>query len=208
MRKHLFFAVTTAALLAAGTPALSQMVGGVGGGTGGSPQDARDTDRVYDELKADKKISTPVRTEAPNELAIGADLAKQAEYADAIPHLELALAKNPNNATTLIYLGFSHRMIGAGLGSDARNAEYKKALDYYRQALPIDPNNRLLHEYLGKLFLLMHDQTSAENELKTLERLCPSSCVERETLSGVMLAYKASTPPVGASQPAPSPPAK
>jgi hypothetical protein len=54
----------------------------------------------------------------------------------------------------------------------------------------------------------MHDQTSAENELKTLETLCPSSCVERDTLSGVMVAYMASVTPIGASSPAKSPPAK
>jgi tetratricopeptide (TPR) repeat protein len=139
---------------------------------------------------------------------IGADLVKQQKYTDAIPHLELALSKKSNNAITLIYLGFSHRMIGAGLTGDAKNGEFKKALGYYQQALTIDPNNKLLHEYLGKLYLLMHDQTSAENELKTLETLCPSGCEERDTLSNVMLEYAANMALSGAPSPAPPPKGK
>ena len=171
------------------------MEGGVGGGTGGSPQDARNTDRAYDELRAYKKIPSPVEAEAPDELTVGADLVKQAEFANAIPHLERALARDPNNAVILIYLGFSHRMIGAGLFGDARDDEFKKALGYYRQALRIDPNNRLLHEFLGKLYVLMKNRESAESELKTLETLCPSGCVERSALSEVVLIYKANLVP-------------
>lgn len=182
------------------------MVGGVGGGTGGSPQDARNADRVFDELKADQKISPTPRSDASSELAAGADLVKQEKFAEAIPHLEIALAKRPRNAVTLIYLGFSHRMIGSGLSGDARDGEYKKALGYYQQGLAIDPDNRLLHEYLGKLYLLMRDQPSAENEMKTLEKLCPSGCDEYDALSKVMLAYMVSVMPTGVSSP--SPPAK
>ena len=208
MRKHLFFAAAMAALLAAGTPALSQMAGGVRGGTGGGPQDARNTDRVFDELKAEKKISTPVRAEAPDELVIGADLVKQGKFAEAIPHLELALTRKPNNSTTLIYLGFSHRMIGAEFAGDARTGEYEKALGYYRQAMAIDPDNKLLHEYLGKLHLLMRDQTSAQSELNALEKLCPSGCDERDALSNVLLAYMAKATMDRASPPAASPPAR
>jgi tetratricopeptide (TPR) repeat protein len=188
--------------------AFSQMEGGVGGGAGGSPQDAWDTDRTYDELRSEKKIPSPAQTEAPNELAVGANLVKQSEFSAAIPHLELALSKDPNNAVTLIYLGFSHRMIGAWVLGDARDSEFEKALGYYRRALPIDPENRLLHEYLGKLYLLMKDQESAEDEMKTLETLCPSGCVERDTLSGVLLAYKASMTPLSATPPATQPQAK
>ncbi len=202
MRNHLLLAVVVAPLLVAGTPALSQMVGGVGGGVGGSPQDARETERVFEELKDQRKISAPVRTEAPDELAVGADLVKQAQFAEAVPHLELALANNPNNSTTLIYLGFSHRMMGALLTFDARDSEYKKALGYYRQALAIDPDNKLLHEYLGKLYLLMRDQPSAENELKALQTLCRSGCQELDTRSKVMLDYTANIAP------ATSPPGK
>ena len=138
------------------------------------------------------------QSKVSDELVVGADLVKQQKYAEAIPHLELAFAKMPNNATTLIYLGFSHRMIGAGLSGDARNGEYQKALSYYRQAAGIDPDNQLLHEYLGKLCILMHDQTSAQNELVTLDRLCPSGCESRDALSKVGLAYIATTTPVGA----------
>jgi len=204
MRKYLFLAATVATLSTVGTAAFSQMAGQVGGGVGGSPQDARQTDYAYDELKAKEEKERAARSNVSDELVIGADLVKQQKYAEAIPHLELALAKKPNNATTLIYLGFSHRMVGAGLSGDARNVEFQKALGYYRQAATIDPDNQLLHEYLGKLFILMKDQASAQNELKTLDRLCPSGCESRDALSKVLLAYIASTTPIGAPAPVPT----
>jgi tetratricopeptide (TPR) repeat protein len=99
-------------------------------------------------------------------------------------------------------------MIGSDFTGAARADEYNKALGYYQQAVAIDPDNRLLHEYMGKLYLLMRDQPLADSELKTLEKLCPSGCAERDTLSNVMLAYMASTPPSRAPSPATPPPAK
>ena len=198
MRNYAILAASVAALVVTGTAAFSQMAGQVGAGVGGSPQDARQTDYAYDELKAKAEKDRAARSNPSDELVAGADLVKQQKYAEAIPHLELALVKKPNNATTLLYLGFSHRMVGATLVGDARNGEFQKALGYYRQAATIDPDNQLLHEYLGKLFILMKDPASAQNELKTLDGLCPSGCESRDALSRVVLAYIASTTPIGA----------
>ena len=196
MRNHLLFVAAAAALLAAGAPAIAQMEGGVGGGTGGSPQDARETDQAYEELRSEKKISGTNPSQAPDELAVGADMVKQGQFADAIPHLEAALAKNPDNSITLIYLGFAHRMMGAIIYGPARDTEYKKALGYYQQAVKIDPRNTLLHEYLGKLDILMHDQASAQNELNTLGSLCPNGCDSRDALSRAMADYMATVAPI------------
>ena len=201
MRKHLFLAVATAMLVGGGVPALAQMEGGVGGGTGGSPQDARNVDRVYDELKSEHKLSPNEPAKNANELATGADLVKQSKFAEAIPHLELALAKNPDNSVTLLYLGFSHRMLGSDLPENARSDEYTKALGYYQKAAKVDPRNKLLHEYMGKLYLLMRDLPSADGELNTLVSLCHSGCEERDTLTNVIASYMVSMTPIVATTP-------
>ena len=39
-------------------------------------------------------------------------LIKHQQYADAIPHLEKALAKHPHDADVFNYLGYTHRMVG------------------------------------------------------------------------------------------------
>lgn len=130
-------------------------------------------------------------TPAHDELAIGAALVKQQKYAEAITHLELAKAKRPRNASILIYLGFAHRMLATNTEGDAQAAEFKQALAYYDQALAVDPGNKLLHEYLGKLYLLTREYALAANELKTLERLCPSQCAERTALSQAVAANPA-----------------
>jgi tetratricopeptide (TPR) repeat protein len=137
--------------------------------------DEHGKDYGYDNMQSD--------TASRDEFAIGAALVKQQEFSEAITHLELARAKHPRNVTILIYLGFAHRMIGSKLTGDAQGEEFNQALDFYQKALAIDSNNRILHEYLGKLYLLTRQYTLASNELKTLGSLCPSGCDERTALT-------------------------
>jgi lipoprotein NlpI len=70
------------------------------------------------------------------------------------------------------------------------------SLDYYQRALAIDPNHKGVHEYLGELYLQMHDMASAQKEQTTLASLCPSGCDERETLDKAVAAYAQVAPPV------------
>jgi tetratricopeptide (TPR) repeat protein len=123
-----------------------------------------------------------------DELATGADLVKQEKFAEAIPHLEHAEDRNPRNVTVFIYLGFAHRMLGEKVTLEGSAAEYDKALDYYKKGLDIDPRNKLLHEYLGKLYLLMRRYPDAADELKKLSDLCSSDCPERDSLSQAIAA--------------------
>jgi tetratricopeptide (TPR) repeat protein len=111
-------------------------------------------------------------------------LIRHEKYAEAIPHLEAALADKPHDADILNYLGYTKRMTG----------DYPSSLDYYKRALAIDPNHKGVHEYLGELYLQMHDQPSAQKELDTLASLCPSGCDERDALTKALAAY---TPPAG-----------
>lgn len=199
MPSYLLTCFALTASLAICQPAIAQSKS-TGGGGGGYEEQGQD--HGYDNMKADTKT-----TPSTDELATGAALAKQGKFGEAIPHLELAQAKKPRDVTVLIYLGFAHRMVATDTPGDARNAEFKKALDYYQQALAIDPDNKLVHEYLGKLYLLMREYTLASNELKTLETLCDSQCAERAALAQ---AVAANPPPPAqtsgpAAQPAPKP---
>ncbi|HEX3674662.1 MAG TPA: tetratricopeptide repeat protein [Rhizomicrobium sp.] len=104
------------------------------------------------------------------------------QYADAIPYLDRALAQRPNNADILNYLGFTHRMLG----------DYPGSLDYYQKALARDPDHKGAHEYLGELYLNMHQIDGARAQLAELTRLCPRGCDELDTLTKSIASYEAS----------------
>lgn len=201
MHKLKLLGAAAAVLVMLGVPAFSQMVGGAGANVGESPQDARETDQAFDDLKTKGALEDQTKSKAKDELVIGADLVHQQKYADAIPHLEQALIQHPHDVNTLIYLGFSHRMLGSALSGQARIDEYTKALGYYRQGLELDARNKLLHEYAGKLYILLHDQASAENEQKALQGLCPSGCDELDALSTALVTYEAIVKVNGPAQP-------
>jgi tetratricopeptide (TPR) repeat protein len=134
-------------------------------------------------------------------------LIRHQQYADAIPHLEIALQKHPHDADILNYLGYTHRMVGMTDADTARDSEFKTSLDYYQRALAIDPNHKGVHEYLGELFLQMHDMPSAQKEQATLASLCPSGCDERDTLDKAIAAY-APAPAAAAAPTTPAPAAQ
>jgi predicted Zn-dependent protease len=171
MRKIMLTTVIATSVIAVTTPSFSMGGGGGGGnmGYGGGIQ----TDATFDDY------ATAVR------------LIKHERYAEAIPHLDAALANRPHNADILNYLGYTHRMVGDLNGS----------LDYYKRALAIDPDHKGVHEYLGELYLQMHDQASAQHELDTLATLCPSGCDERDTLTKSMATYASTAAPATAATP-------
>src|SRR5271165_2886637 len=47
-----------------------------------------------------------------DDYAVARRLIRHEQYAQAIPHLESALADRPHSADILNYLGYTHRMIG------------------------------------------------------------------------------------------------
>lgn len=197
MRSHKLPIAALGVLLALCAPSSAQVSSSTGS-QGAYEQHGQDYG--YDNMKADTKLGAPVR----DELAAGAALVKQQKYSEAIPHLEAAAKKRRSDSGALIYLGFAHRMLAASLSGEEQAAEFGKALDSYKQALAIDADNKLLHEYLGKLYLLTREYGKASDELTTLEGLCPSGCSEREAL---MQAVAANPPPPSgaASQSVPKP---
>lgn len=110
------------------------------------------------------------------------------KYADAIPYLERALEDRPHSADILNYLGYTNRMVG----------NYQLSLAWYRKALAEDPDHKGAHEYLGELYLNLHDLASAQGQLAELARLCPDSCDERDTLTKSIADYVAANPAMAA----------
>ena len=67
-----------------------------------------------------------------DDYAIAVRLIKHEKYAEAIPHLDAALANRPHSADILNYLGYTHRMTG----------DYNSSLDYYKRRWPSIPTTR------------------------------------------------------------------
>jgi tetratricopeptide (TPR) repeat protein len=105
---------------------------------------------------------------------------QRGSFADAIPHLRTALQAQPANAEILNFLGFSSRMVGA----------YDDSLDYYQRALARNPDHKGAHEYLGELYLTIHQLGNARGQLAELERICPDGCLERDTLTKSIAVYE------------------
>ena len=177
MRTSFYLAVAVSALLGTGAFAMG---GGGGGGYGGMNSMPSAS---FDDYTTAKRL---IRHE---------------QYADAIPHLEKALARHPHDADVFNYLGYTHRMVGVSEQAPARDNDFKLSLAYYQQALAIDPNHKGVHEYLGELFLQMNDLDAAHHEMNELVILCPDGCDERDALDKALAAY---VPPAATASPAPA----
>jgi tetratricopeptide (TPR) repeat protein len=105
---------------------------------------------------------------------------QRAEFADAIPYLKRASDAQPGNADILNFLGFTSRMVG----------QYDDSLGYYQRALARNPDHKGAHEYLGELYLTIHQLGNARGQLAELERICPDGCLERDTLTKSIAAYE------------------
>jgi Flp pilus assembly protein TadD len=119
---------------------------------------------------------------APNDYETARRFIRHKQYADAIPHLQFALADKPQDTDILNDLGYAKRMVG----------DYDGSLYYLERALAIDSNSKGVHENLGELDLAKNDLASAQKELATLATLCPSGCDERDALAKAIAGY---TPP-------------
>jgi len=106
------------------------------------------------------------------------DKAKK-NYDKALKLLIKSNIKNPNNADTLNYLGFTTRKLG-----DFSNGE-----KYYLQGLAIEPNHIGINEYLGELYVATNRIELAKERLKVLENC---DCDEYNQLKGVIEGNKTS----------------
>ena len=87
--------------------------------------------------------------------------------------------KNPNNADTLNYLGFTTRKLG----------DYENGEKYYLQGLALNPNHNGINEYLGELYVATNRIELARERLKVLENC---NCKEFNELKAVIEGTKKS----------------
>ena len=81
--------------------------------------------------------------------------------------------KNPLQADTLNYLGFTTRKLG----------DYKKGEAFYLQGLKIDPNHNGINEYLGELYVVTGRIGLAKERLEVLKNC---SCDEYNELKEII----------------------
>ncbi len=109
---------------------------------------------------------------------------KAGKYDEAIALLDKVVAKNPNDANALNYLGYSHRQL----------KRYDQALAFYQKALAIQPDHRGALEYLGELYLQTGKLSQAEAQLSKLDKACFFGCAEYNDLKDAIAAYKQNNP--------------
>jgi tetratricopeptide (TPR) repeat protein len=142
--------------------AIAAFAAGGGGGGGGGAGGADET-QVQD----------------PEYMAAMAAVAKK-DWKQVIERMGAYAQRNPDSADAWNELGHAHRLTG----------DVKTALDDYGKALKIDPKHRGAHEYLGEAYLQLDDLPRAEQELKTLDKLCFFRCEQYTDLKEQIEAYR------------------
>ena len=117
-------------------------------GSSSSSSSSSDYDKAVKLIKSAKKYEQKEK----------ADKAKK-NYEKAQKFLIISNDKNPNNADTLNYLGFTTRKLG----------DYENGEKYYLQGLAIEPNHKGINEYLGELYVVTNRIDLAKERLNVLK---------------------------------------
>ncbi|WP_227421717.1 tetratricopeptide repeat protein [Pacificispira spongiicola] len=107
-----------------------------------------------------------------NTYDMGYQKAMDGDFDGAVMVLQAVVSEDPKNADAWNMLGYSYRNQGKA----------DEAWDAYERALALDPEHKGAHEYIGEWYLMQGDVASAKAQLEKLHTLCPSGCVEVETL--------------------------
>ena len=121
----------------------------------------------------------PVASDSDSDWSEGEALVRRDHFADALPKLGAALARLPDNADLNSLMGFTLRKL----------KRYDESERHYQKALASDPDHRGAREYYGELLLTRGDIAKAREQLRVLERLCPTDC---EELRDLQAAFQAS----------------
>jgi cytochrome c-type biogenesis protein CcmH/NrfG len=82
------------------------------------------------------------------------------------------LAQDNQQADVYNLLGFTLRKTG----------DFTTALTYYNKALELKPDHKAAREYLSELYVETGDMAKANEQLASLQKLCPAGCEELEDL--------------------------
>ena len=137
-------------------------------GSSSSSSSSSDYDKAVKLIKSAKKYEQKEK----------ADKAKK-NYEKAQKFLIISNDKNPNDADTLNYLGFTTRKLG----------DYENGEKYYLQGLAIEPNHKGINEYLGELYVVTNRIDLAKERLNVL-KAC--NCEEYDELKEVIEGRKKS----------------
>ncbi len=127
-----------------------------------------DYDNAVKLIKAAKKYEKKGKTEKANK-----------RYMKAQALLIKSNKKEPNQADTLNYLGFTTRKLG----------DFESGEKYYLLGLSIDPNHVGINEYLGELYVVTNRINLAKDRLKVLENC---NCEEYTDLKEIIAGTKKS----------------
>ena len=133
-----------------------------GSGDGGSTKKKTQYDMAVSLVKAAKKFEKKDKLEKANK-----------RYTKAQELLIKSNNKEPNDADTLNYLGFTTRKLG-----DFENGE-----KYYLQGLALEPDHVGINEYLGELYVATGRHNLAIERLEVLKNC---NCEEYEQLKAVI----------------------
>ena len=158
---HRLIAIACSAVLAWPVAALAD--GGGGGDAGGGVSDAASAMRAKDP-----------------DFTAGMAAVKSKDWKQVVDKMVAYTQREPGDADAWNELGHAHRRLG----------NMQPAFDAYGMALKINPNHRGAHEYLGEAYLQVGDLPKAEQELKTLDKLCFLPCQEYTDLKRSVEEYK------------------
>jgi Flp pilus assembly protein TadD len=117
----------------------------------------------------------------------GVDTATSSDAPDlSVPRTLIAAKDWPAATAALKTIAdtYQHADVYSLLGFSLRNAgEIEQAKVFYAKALDFDPNHKGAHEYLGELYLKINDIPKAQEQLATLQKLCPNGCDELTDLT-------------------------
>ena len=147
---------------------ISSQVYGAGSSDSGSSKTRTQYDMAVSHINAAKELEKK-------------DKIKKAKkkYEKAQKLLIKSNKKNPKNADTLNYLGFTTRKLG----------DYENGEKYYLEGLAIDPNHVGINEYLGELYVATNRQDLA---IERLEVLKSCNCKEYKDLKEIIAGKKVS----------------
>jgi tetratricopeptide (TPR) repeat protein len=137
-------------------------------GDSSSSDSKSDYTKAHNLIKSAKKYEKKGKTEKA-----------QKRYAKAQKLLIKSNEKNPLQANTLNYLGFTTRKLG----------DYKKGEEFYLLGLQIEPNHKGINEYLGELYVVTDRMDMAKERLGVLKNC---NCEEYEELKEIIEGTKKS----------------
>jgi Flp pilus assembly protein TadD len=109
-------------------------------------------------------------TDAPDLTSVRAKIDAK-DYTSAREELR-AIAEDHQQADVYNLLGYTLRKTG----------DFRTSLTYYTKALELQPDHKGAREYLGELYVETGKMDKAEEQLASLQKLCPSGCEELDDL--------------------------